>query len=201
MNPEFKVNRQNVWLHEESILKKLQSSVRLVTTVMFTFIILIIVCYTVAVIYQREYILTHNECEDKYTRDQLTIPYKAYAISHLVLSTLVTLWLVIITIIALVELKDKNTDDTMQSFVGEARRIKVIFITFIVAYGSWVVYDLINEFTGIFKANDYGRIIFTIMAPIVWDFIPILTVLFTHWRNTTSVNRIMKSQLQYHIAS
>ena len=106
-----------------------------------------------------------------------------------------------ITIIALVMLQNKREDETQRSFASEAKRIKVIYITFICAFGIWIIYDIVNEISPVYVNSDYKRVILYILMPMLYDFIPITTVLITHYKNTTSFNRIMKYTLQQHIAT
>ena len=201
LDPAFKATKANVRVFENCMVNKLRKKIKVVTIAIIASVVTVIICYIVAVVFSRQYNKNHDLCLSKYVKDAMTEPYEYYIASHLILNTLVTAWLVTITVIALVMLQNKKEDDSERSFASEAKRIKIIYITFIVAFGIWVIYDIVNEVSPLFINSDYKRVMLYILMPMLYDFIPITTVLITHYKNTTSFNRIMKFTLQQHIAT
>ena len=105
------------------------------------------------------------------------------------LSTSINIWLLVITILTL-RLIRSNLNEIFKS---EMWRINFIYWSFIVSYTSWMFFDMLQMIT---PNNDgenfYESCIIFILMPIVWDYIPILIVLFIHFKNVVSVNRLLK---------
>lgn len=72
-----------------------------------------------------------------------------------------------------------------REYAKEIFRVKLIYVTFIVSYSSWIVFDIINllfVYTPDFKMTAFADEMQTIWLPFIWDLMPILVVLILHSR-------------------
>ena len=82
-----------------------------------------------------------------------------------------------------------------KNFRQEKWRLIVIMIGFIVTYTGWLIWNLIaiSALQGVEGEDEFLNQLFgIIIVPAFCNFIPILLVLYTHFKSLTSLSRILK---------
>ena len=107
-----------------------------------------------------------------------------YAKYRIAVSAVINLALIVSTCFTLSQFKAMS-DEYHKDIFG----IKAIYITFIVAYSVWIVYDIFRSLIlpHIFDGEDsvessFASYMQTILFPFVCDLIPILVVMILHLR-------------------
>ena len=80
------------------------------------------------------------------------------------------------------------------AYRGEICRIKVIYWTFVLTYAIWFLYDLVFAFYPNLMSN-MSRFVVELNNMIIatiLDYVPILIVLYAHFKSYSSVSRLLK---------
>ena len=111
--------------------------------------------------------------------------YFKYANYRIAVSAVINIVLIVSTCFTLHQFKAMS-----DSYHKDIFGIKTIYITFIVAYSVWIMYDIVKSLIipDIQKDNDddseitFASYMQTILFPFVCDLIPILVVMILHLR-------------------
>ena len=113
--------------------------------------------------------------------------YLKYARYRIAVSAVINIVLIISTCFTLHQFKTMS-DSYQKDIFG----IKTIYITFIVAYSVWIMYDIVksliipyvddNRYVNSNSDTTFASYMQTILFPFVCDLIPILVVMILHMR-------------------
>ena len=119
--------------------------------------------------------------------DTILLYYEVYIIVHTVIALAIDIWLIIVTIL-IHKLLNKSV---VQGLGQEKRRIQMILIGFVVAFGIWTIFDVTVNYWGIPNWPDFTISVVTLLiTPALGNFCPIGFILYTHFRNIMSTQKV-----------